>query len=752
MTQPPVEATAEQLEALRIARSMVEAGIPIFAAAPCPDGCRTKGHGERTEFHKPIAWQKIKPSMKQLERWKPGWALAAIGGHAADFLDQDDHHGGDVSVKELRERGGMPRVFGVQTTPSGGKHYVVSPLGEARAADIMPGLDYQGGRIGGEEDGEGRAFVWLAPTVKRSKNVEDAGALGTYQWIEPPDLELLAEFAGSDDSGQHVRDLVVAKHAPRTAAATAAEPVAAAVTDDPFVTSSQVAVAGAVSAVRRFTIESAWEFVQPALRDVREAVVGGIEENANRAAVMLSHFVPAFMSAGEAMSILLGELKHTAYDPNGPSDWTAEKFAGVLDGSRPPRDNWKAEKVEADTFVGKAAETAASGDAVEALMAELLSASEVAEREPPKPLVKGLLNLDSESWIIGEPGSKKSFVATDIAAHVALGRSWQGMKVTQGRVIMIVAEGAGGMGPRLKAWSAEHGEQLPDKPMFAILPRPVQSADAGAWKVLVEVCRRIGPLLVVVDTQARVTVGLDENSAKEMGVYINAVSAIREATGACVLSVHHTGRKGGDARGSSAIDGAQTTELKVESTNGKLAGTLFTEKQKDIESLKPMPLVFRKHTVGMDADGADVTSLALANAPDSFEAAAGEEAAPDPGQAVTVAEPAAAAWTVVGVELNATMQMRALQMLLDVAGTDGITEPRAMAIVAERWHGGQVGRKPGSLNKQAWQKAWGKVLELEHGGEQVVVRGSNSTRFTVNPLVAGLVNQGLQQGCHETTP
>ena len=38
----------------------------------------------------------------------------------------------------------------------------------------------------------------------------------------------------------------------------------------------------------------------------------------------------------------------------------------------------------------------------------------------------------------------------------------------------------------------------------------------------------------------------------------------------CVLTVHHTGRSGGDARGSSAIDGAQTTELKV-NPKGKLA-------------------------------------------------------------------------------------------------------------------------------------------------------------------------------------
>src|ERR1700750_1013800 len=114
------ELTPKQARALEIARQMVEAGIPVFAAAPCPDGCKTKGHTKRTEFHLPRDWEKINPSMMQLNRGKPGRALAAMGAHAAGFIDIDSHHGGDVSEKELKERGEWPRVFGSQSTPSGG--------------------------------------------------------------------------------------------------------------------------------------------------------------------------------------------------------------------------------------------------------------------------------------------------------------------------------------------------------------------------------------------------------------------------------------------------------------------------------------------------------------------------------------------------------------------------------------------------------------------------------------------------------
>src|ERR1044072_6425954 len=96
--------------------------------------------------------------------------------------------------------------------------------------------------------------------------------------------------------------------------------------------------------------------------------------------------------------------------------------------------------------------------------------------------IQGLLTLDSESWVIGAPGSKKSFVVLDQALHVAEGQPWIGLKTTRGMVVMIVAEGSGGLGARVKAWEAENGRALPAD--VKVLPRPVQAADLQAWAVL----------------------------------------------------------------------------------------------------------------------------------------------------------------------------------------------------------------------------------------------------------------------------
>jgi hypothetical protein len=249
-------------------------------------------------------------------------------------------------------------------------------------------------------------------------------------------------------------------------------------------------------------------------------------------------------------------------------------------------------------------------DPVDALLAEMLDIEALRNIVPPQPLINGVLDLDTTAWLIGASGSYKSFVALDLAAHVGLGRPWRGHDVTQGEVVYIVAEGARGMRLRVDAWEREHG------PMKGIrfLPRPVQAGSEPAWGVLVAACSRLRPSLVIIDTQARVTLGLEENSNTDMGRYVGAVDAIRTATGACVLTVHHTGRDGKDARGASALDGAQDAELKIEKV-GMFSIKLVMDKQKDQAQDAPMPIRLKRSDGGVDpVTGRDLSSLVVDHA------------------------------------------------------------------------------------------------------------------------------------------
>lgn len=700
-----MDVTQEQREALDIARQLIGAGIPVFAAPPCPAAhggtCDRPGHGTgRQEYDLPGKWQLTVPSEVWLEKWQPGWALGAVGGHRADFLDEDPRNGGTDSIEELLAAGHMPRVFGVQSTPSGGFHHVTSPLGEREANGFMPGLDYQGGA----PDGQGRAFVWIAPTVKRSKinGVESA-----YRWIQPPDLDYLAEFSEGDDSVEELRGRL---HAARTRKER--------VTDD--------------RAVREFTEGEARSFCEGTLNALAAAQIGQIEERANAAAVQLSHFVPDFWSAEFAYEVLLGYLQQTAYDPEHPAaGWDASKFRPVIAGEngRAPAD-WKAVR-RAESVQEVLEEASADDEEVDALLAEMLSPQQMEEIPPPRHLIYDLLTLDSEAWMIGGPGSKKSFTMLDMAACISTGRPWQGREVTQGTVVVIVAEGASGTGKRVKAWQKKYGQMG----RVHFLPRPVQVANFKAWAVLVKACKRLDPVLVVLDTQARVTVGLEENSAKDMGVLVEAVRAIREATGACVMPLHHTGKGRQDARGSSALNGAQGTELTVEVKKGSLSGVIKITKQKDIEEGEDIPLHFEKVDLGVDERGKPINSLVL-TPPDEWRDAEIVVAEVDPGQVEHTPDPVVGGWTWKLVPHNSSHNVRRILQVLDlVGGEGGITEASVKQVVLSRWYEGRPLKKDskGYLSPETWQKSWSAARDLVHAGERVLVRPEGQ-RWAINPV------------------
>jgi hypothetical protein len=634
-----------------------------------------------------------------------------VGGQLVDVLDVDPRSGGSESVQRMAADGDWPDTYGSTSTPSGGAHHLIAPLGLREANGVLPGVDYQGGDC----DGEGRAFVFLPPTVRRSK-VD--GQARPYEWTRPPDLEALRGAAPAAGVRRLVLEHARSKIDKLEAGSTY---------DDPFQRAEG-------HDRRLFTQAEAQDFVRPALLAVGSARVGGIEEAANACAAQLSHFVPEFWSAEQAMGLIMAQLACTAYDPDGPSEWTADKFWPVLrrEGGR-VRDAWvagrRAEAAEPASALD-AATPAAEVDTrtvLEKLTARLVSAQELADLPAPEPLVYGLLDMNSEAWAIGAPESFKSFCVLDLAGHVGAGKEWQGHRVRQGKVIYVAAEGAAGMTLRTRAWIKRNGEMKD----VLFLPLPVQVKSArGEWAALVEMCRAEKPALVVVDTQARVTVGLEENSATDFGYYASAVTAVRVATGACVLTVHHTGRDGLNARGSSAIDGAQDTELKFTraAPNSALTTVLKQDKQKDMaKSDEGMTLRFEVVDLGLDPHtGRALSSLVMLPFDPYANAAAPEIHEPQP-------------WT---KELapNAPLQRQILQTLRDQGGTIGLTEAKCKASVADRWYGGVVGKGGNALRPQSWSTAWTKALERRIEGEAVAVNVSGQ-RWGIDAVFAARIDR-----------
>jgi hypothetical protein len=127
------------------------------------------------------------------------------------------------------------------------------------------------------------------------------------------------------------------------------------------------------------------------------------------------------------------------------------------------------------------------------------------------------------------------------------------------------------------------------------------------------------PILIVLDTLARCFVGGDENSAQEIGKFVDACRRLQIATGAAVLILHHTGKpkmgrnnKDPLERGSSALRGAADVMIS-QNRIGDLI-TISNEKQKDDEGFKPIALRLTPIVVGTDSSNQPVKSCVLLDA------------------------------------------------------------------------------------------------------------------------------------------
>jgi hypothetical protein len=124
----------------------------------------------------------------------------------------------------------------------------------------------------------------------------------------------------------------------------------------------------------------------------------------------------------------------------------------------------------------------------------------------------------------------------------------------------------------------------------------------------------ISPSLVIVDTFARATAGIEENSAKDVGAAIAIFSSIEQETGAAVLIVHHSGKASQDSmRGSSALLAAVDCELHCEkiSPEGSTerVGKLTLTKSKDSEDGLEIP--YKMETVALSEIDSSNSSLAV---------------------------------------------------------------------------------------------------------------------------------------------
>ncbi|PVY29919.1 AAA family ATPase [Williamsia muralis] len=225
----------------------------------------------------------------------------------------------------------------------------------------------------------------------------------------------------------------------------------------------------------------------------------------------------------------------------------------------------------------------------------VLRLSELLQQIPAEPLIGRLLYRDALVQFAGPAGSFKSFVAVGLCCALASSKPWGRHPVkARGRVLYVAAEGGKGVGLRVAGWCHHYGmDPVELHDWFHTIPEPIQLGDPAHVEYLLARVRELQPALVVFDTRARSTVGLEENSATDQGLAIESAERIRRAADCTVLMVHHTG-KSGNQRGTTAWPGAVWSELTLErsglaldATGKPLGATVTVEKHKDAEIPAP---------------------------------------------------------------------------------------------------------------------------------------------------------------------
>lgn len=263
---------------------------------------------------------------------------------------------------------------------------------------------------------------------------------------------------------------------------------------------------------------------------------------------------------------------------------------------------------------------------------------------PPNFLVGDYLIENSFICLYAPPASYKSFLVLDWALSVAHGIDWAGRPTRKAPVVYLAMEGQTGLINRALAW--HHDRKLQAKGVqFAAVTTSLMMADNGQadTQALIEAISNSltdKPAMVIVDTLSRVMDG-DENTQTSMSAFVRHCQQIQEAFECAVLVVHHTGKAGQGARGSSVLQGAVDTELELKrEAGGQGVVKLLVTKQKDIEEAEPMHLKAREVTYVSHGLAPERTSLVLdvVDAPDGSDKGSGRKRSKLQNTAIEVLE------------------------------------------------------------------------------------------------------------------
>ena len=205
----------------------------------------------------------------------------------------------------------------------------------------------------------------------------------------------------------------------------------------------------------------------------------------------------------------------------------------------------------------------------------------------PLDFVHGLLIEGAMSVVYGPSNCGKSFWCLHLAAAVATGTDFFGAGTDSGAVLYFGLEGS--VGIRNRGLALKKKGLLPKGSPLHQCFSPLSLLEEGHTDLVAQTAARIEAesgqslKLIVVDTYARAMAGGDENNGQDTSVVVARVDAIRAATGAHVMLIHHCGKdEARGARGHSSLRAATDTEIEITRPDPYTPSVVSVKKQRDL--------------------------------------------------------------------------------------------------------------------------------------------------------------------------
>lgn len=179
----------------------------------------------------------------------------------------------------------------------------------------------------------------------------------------------------------------------------------------------------------------------------------------------------------------------------------------------------------------------------------------------PEWLIPDLIPDRATVLWLGKKGSFKSFLVEDLMLAVAANQKTFGQTpVRHGPTFYGAHEGRNEIKkPRKNAWKLTHGMDTTDRLPFytARAPHVAYPEQCEEFREQIRVRLRQGSAkigAIVLDTVAKCMMGLNENDAKDVGIFTGFCDSLRDEFDCPVIVQHHLGKDGErGSRGSSAL-------------------------------------------------------------------------------------------------------------------------------------------------------------------------------------------------------